>query len=269
MEMKKLSEVIEDYEKKAKNKEYFFGYYFQEPNVDGKLKKLKLMLEALGDVEMSYEHIRMFLYLGSMNKSQEEKTVEMGYIKGYYSMFKDYPDMPLEQVNYFWNSYDKYVFRDYDMLTPMKKIIEEYGYSTTATRAFSEYTWQKKKEMGQRYQEERKKLEPLKGEYGDKFIFDLQQIITSQYYTAEYVLSLLPSKEFIDKSSVRTDHGYYILSGEDIVTRILRGYVDLEHFDEDEHVRLGPCTAGRDVFTSFTKKEYLEEISKPKKTITR
>jgi hypothetical protein len=75
----------------------------------------------------------------------------------------------------------------------------------------------------------------------------------------------LPSKKFIDKSSVRTDHGYYILSGEDIVTRILRGYVDLEHFDEDEHIRLGPCTAGRDVFTSFTKKEYLEEIGQEPK----
>ena len=268
MEMKSLSEMVALYEKRASEKEVFFGSYFKEKDVEGKYKMLKKMLETLGDVSMPEDHIKMFLYrckgAGSYNSYD---YLPEDVIQGYYAMIKDYEDMPLVVVNNLWNSYDKYCFRDYDMITPMHKIIEEFGMTDKATRAYAEYTWMKKKELGATYQEESKKLEDLKEEYGDRFICDLQRIITSSYYRADYVRSLIPSKKFMDASSVKTTHGYDIVSGEDVVTRILRGYVKLDDFSEDEHICLGPCTAGGYVFTSFTKKEYLEEIGQePKKT---
>ena len=266
MEMKCLSEMVDLYEKRASEKEVFFGSYFKEKDVEGKYEMLKKMLETLGDVSMPEDHIKMFLYRceGAGSYSSYDYLSE-DVIQGYYAMIKDYEDMPLVVINNLWNSYDKYCFRDYDMITPMHKIIEEFGMTDKATRAYAEYTWMKKKELGTTYQEESKKLEGLKEEYGDKFISDLQRIITSSYYRADYVKSLIPSKKFIDKSVVKTLHGYDIDSGEDVVIRILRGYVKLEDFSEDEHNCLGPCTAGGYVFTSFTKKEYLEEIGQEPK----
>ena len=268
MRKKKISELVEVYEERASEKEEFFGVYFREKDVDAKLIMLKKMLGTLGDVSMPEDHIKMFLYRcrNSGSYSSYDHLPE-DVIQGYYAMIKDYEDMPLVIVNNLWNSYDKYCFREYDMITPMHKIIEEFGMTDKATRAYSEYTWMKKRELGATYQEESKKLEELKEDYDDRFISDLQRIITSSYYRADYVKSLIPSREFIDKSKVKTAHGYDIYSGEDIVTRILRGYVSLDDFSEDEHIRLGPCTAGGDVFTSFTKRQYLEEIGQqPKKS---
>lgn len=270
MGMKKLSELVEVYEERASEKEPYFGAYFREKDVDAKLIMLKKMLETLGDVSMPEDHIKMFLYrCRNAGSYSSYDHLPEDVIKGYYAMIKDYEDMPLGIINNLWNSYDKYCFREYDMITPMHKIIEEFGMTDTATRAYSEYTWKKQKELGATYQEESKKLEELKGEYDDRFISDLQRIITSSYYRADYVKSLIPSKKFMDSSKVKTLHGYDIVSGEDVVTRILRGYVDLDKFKDDEKICLGPCTAGGYVYTSFTKREYLEEISKPKKNITR
>ena len=58
---------------------------------------------------------------------------------------------------------------------------------------------------------------------------------------------------------------YFNVCGYDIVCT----HGDLDKFKDDDYICLGPCTAGGYVYTSFTKREYLEEISKPKKTITR
>lgn len=63
----------------------------------------------------------------------------------------------------------------------------------------------------------------------------------------------------VEKSVVHVPIGYDIYSGIDLATRQVKGYTSLDVGDSDR-IKLGYCSDGSVIYTSFTKKEYLDDL---------
>jgi len=265
----KLSDLISLYDQKLLNRDEFFAYYFEENELDIKASRLKFMYDALGDVVLPIDYFKVFLYSGHWYGQKDYFKLTKPMIKDVYEIIKDYDDMPLFIVDKLLFYYDEPCFKEYPVKEYFNALISKYKFTEGTITRYSKYISELKSKIKQLYKEESSKLEDLKAEYGYEFIHGLQNIIKREYIKADEVLKLIPSKRFIDESRVKVPIGYSILSGEDIVSRILLGYVDLDKFEDDETIVLGPCSMGGYVKTSFTKKEYLEEIGQKQKKKTK
>ena len=235
--------------------------YLGEPDAAAKLATLTLIQEAIGDVELSEEHLKVFvcglksfpfktpyerklqkvrtiyeLSQGTKMTTEELLTLMQLYHSGAYSLMS-------EEIKELISTHK-------DLKGGLKLIIGEaikYGL------------------------EESKKLECLKEEYGKEFIEKIQQIVKEECISSDKVIEILPSKSFIDASVVEIPGlGYTTSSGEDLVLRRLK-YIRVEDDYQtalaDEKVALGFSSTGDIVYTSFTKGEYEEELKSGKKLI--
>lgn len=264
MEKIKLSEMITYYESKKGNKDSLFGDYFEEKDIDQKLARLKLMQETIGNIELPLEQIRVFLYAGKMFQNKNEFQFTQSMIKDVTEIAQEKEDMPKEFLLTLLNTYDEEVYKKSNIKEWINKVIKEEQEPRQLIDRYYDYLGRIKNKIEVFYEEEKKKLEELKETYSPKFIERLQEIIIEKHITAEEVIKLIPSPEFIGKVTSDAPAIYNVIAGEEIVTRILHGYIDLDKFDEDEKIILGYTQYDTKITASFTKKEYLEEIEDKK-----
>ena len=264
MKLVELSKVVEMYEKKVKSKEPYFGYYFLEESLDIKLQRVRALKEALGDIKIREDHLKMFLYSGYRHsygeKIPEELTVSK--IKHIYPLMVRHPKLSLRALDTIVYYYDEECFETFDIGSEFDRLVEEYGYEDELVRYYWRLIDSKRDEIRDFYKMESKKLEYLKEEYGKDFIRQIQEAMEKKHVTAEVAISLIPSKAFIDASRVWVPLGYSITSGEDVVVRTILGHTDPYSGSDDKPIYLGPCSTGDSVYTSFTKKEYFDELKR-------
>ena len=265
-----LSKVIEMYERKIGEKDSYFKTFFMESKIEEKLKRLKLMKETLGDVKMKEDHIKVFLYSGHQASSMKGFSLTEDTIRDVYPILLKHPDISLIALDTLIYYHDEECYKEFDMASEFDKLVKEYGYDEKIMGAYWRLIDVKRQEIREIYKKEAKKLEYLKEEYDPKFITRIQEAIEKAHVSGEYAISLIPSKEFIKKSTVRVPIGYDILAGEDIVVRTILGYTDPYSGKDDKPIFLGHCSTGDYIYTSFTKKEYFDELkSKGREVVKR
>ena len=259
-----LIKVVEMYERKVASKDPKFGYYFMEEKVEEKLARIKVRRDAIGDIKMKEEYIKMFLYSGyrySYGQKVERELTEKK-VKDIYKIMLRHPEMSLSALDTLIMYYDDECYKEFDMGKEFDELVKEYGYDDKLTSAYWKLVDKKRQELRDFYKKEADKLEYLKEEYDPKFIKRIQEAIEKAHVKADYAISLIPSKEFIAKSEVWVPIGYSILAGEDIVVRTILGYTDPYAGKDDKPIFLGHCSTGDYIYTSFTKKEYFDEIQR-------
>lgn len=256
--MIRISELIKYYE--SIKPMTSFDSYFSDSSIDSKIGTLRLMFEAIGDVSLEEDYYKAFMY---ELRIMPIGVTHMEYIKEIqvlYELCKDVK-MSIDDLRLLIACYRQgpyaLMFKEIKELIIMGKLSSEIKPITKKAYDIS--------------REEAEKLDYLKEEYGQKFIEEIQEIIVEECLSIDRVLEILPSKELIDSSRVDIPGlRYPILSGEDLVIRRLR-YLDVEReYQEtmpESIIKLGYCSHGDTVFTSFTKKEYEEDLKAEKKLI--
>ncbi len=257
--MTKISEAIKHYESiKPQTK---FDSYFGDPFVSTKIYTLKLIQEAIGDVDFTDDYLKAYVYGMSSFPFQTSYERKIQKIRLIYELSKD-TKMTIDELLTLMKFYHAgtyiLLFRKIKELIISHKDIE-IGLEIISKEA-CEYGVQ-----------ESKKLDYLLIDYSEDFIKQIKQVVTKECISSDRVLEILPSKSFIDASAIVVPGlGYKILSGEDLIVRRLKFIKvekDFQKTSLGEKIALGYSSTGDIVYTSFTKGEYEENLKKCKKLI--
>ena len=255
--MTKISEAIMYYESIKPKTD--FDAYFGDSHASSKIQTLSLIKEALGDVEISDDHLKAYIYGLRSFPFKTPYERELQEVRIIYELAKD-TQMTAKDLITLIDHYDVGAYKL--MSKRIKELIstrEDIGMDLRVlVKEAMEYSIK-----------EAAKLDYLKEEYSKKFIERIQKRIKDECLSAEEVFKIIPSKSFIEASEVEIPgFGYTILSGEDIVTKRLY-FIDIEEDYQkalpDERVRLGYSSYGDTIYTSFTKAEYEEDLKTKKK----
>lgn len=257
--MKKLSEVLQTYKKKICFD--LVESYYLEKDIEVKIGHIKELIEILGDVEFEDNAIKIFLYEMSEMRFSRSYTPYIDIqrqIKEIYDLIKD-SVLSSNLISTLFRHYEVGVYELY--IDDIKYYIDLYKNSE------KELFVQKMKEVVLKAtaiaEEDALKLEDFKEKYGQKFITEIQNIIINRFIPFEKVISILPSKDLIDSSNIKIPLGYTIISGEDLIKRRLYSCIldeEIEQTEMDDYIKLGMCSTGEYVYTSFTKKEYYDSL---------
>lgn len=132
--------------------------------------------------------------------------------------------------------------------------------------AFSKYINKYILESEKRVLNDIKKIDELKEIYGNSFIERIKKAMVEKTVLYEDVISILPSKEFIDNSITKVPYfGYEINSAEDFVHQRLLNVISdktYESYGKDDCIVLGAGYSEVRPLTSFTKGELEEELER-------
>ena len=257
--MTKISEAIMDYGS-IRQKEA--GYYFGLVDESEKIYALRLVLEAIGDVELSDKYLETFacgFRRFPFNTSREQMSQEIRII---YELSKD-ADMTIKELAYLIISYHPGLYTL--MYEKIKELITAHKDLESGLRLIKSQAYKYCIDAA-------KKLEYLKEEYSKDFIERIQRDVKYDLISADRVFEVLPSKSFIDFSKAREkelqkeqSEWFWYRSAEDLVLRRL-GSRDVEEKYQktslDDRLFLGYSPYGDAIYTSFTKKEYEEDMAK-------
>ncbi|MEE3343804.1 MAG: hypothetical protein VZS44_06925 [Bacilli bacterium] len=255
--MTKISEVIKYCESIKNEKE--FDKYLMEPRLSSIKYTLSLIKEAIGDVELTEEYIKAYIYgfKSFPYKTPYERKIQK--IRIIYELTKDTKMKP-EDLSTLIDLYHRGTY------SLMFAVIKELISTQTDIK---EQLLLIKSEAFKYGKEEAKKLDYLKEEYGKEFIEKIQEIVQDECISSDKAIEILPSKTFIDYSITEVPVlGYTIKSGEDLVLKRLKSLRVEDDYQKtlpEEKIALGYCSSGDIVYTSFTKKEYEEELRSRKR----
>ncbi|MBR6690666.1 MAG: hypothetical protein IKL65_04985 [Bacilli bacterium] len=258
--MTKISEQIKYYEHLTLKSKDKIDSYFEDPYIYRKIEDLKLMQDAIGDVELTDDYIKVFLYeLFDVGfKPDYDKIIEK--IKIIYELSKD-TELTREELITLFTFYQHGVYSL--MFDEIKKII----LSHKDLKSSLEIIISEALKYGK---EEAEKLDYLKKEYSSEFIEYIKRIVQEELISSDKVIEIIPSKDFIKSSIIKIPLGYDIVSAEDLVAKRLKS----KKFDEDylttladKKIALGLCSTGEMVYTSFKKSEYEEDLKYKKRLI--
>ena len=248
----KISEVIKHYSQRPTYDEV--EEYFLEQGYPKKKESAEIMLEALGDLDLSEDYIKTFLFILSKYEYGVSYKEKIEKVRVLYELVKDKPYSKAE-IMLLARFYNHAVYR-----LKFDEIKEALDHKDLGFKYFeiekSAYAFGK---------EESKKLEELKGVYSDKFIDRLKDIVEKELIPYEYVKKLLPSKKFMDAAVVEVPLGYDINSAEDLIVFRLKRQGFEEEYQKtplERKINLGICSDGRFVHTSFTKFEYEADLDR-------
>lgn len=258
--MIKLSEALKIYEDKKSFDEV--EQYFSETQIYKKIDDIKMLIRILGDVEFESDSLKSFLYkvstmkIGKFGISEKDAYKE---IKTIYDLIKD----AKLSSHLICTLFDYYKLGAYELFQDdLKQYIDSC--ESIGEKSLSQMLKEIVLKATIIAKGDALRLEEFKGEYDSEFITKIQEIVKDRIIPFDKVVSILPSKELIDSSTVEVPYfGYTIISGKDLVERRLKGYIsddDIEQTDMDDCIKLGICSTGEFVYTSFTKKEYLESL---------
>lgn len=258
----KLSVALKDYEERPKGDPVL--EYFSEGLIYKKIEDIKMLIRVLGDVEFEDDVYMMFLYKVGQTKIGRFGMSDVDAYRKFktiYDLIKD-SKISSKLVGTLFDYYHGGAFELFK--DDIKFSIDYLGIDGRdefgkMLKSFVDKAKVIAKEDALRLEEE------LKDEYDPKFISELQEIVSRRCIPYEKVMSILPTKEFIDSSTTTVPVlGYQIISGADLVKRRLIGFVSDDEFEQtgmDSPIKLGICSSGDYVYTSFTKRQYLDSIS--------
>lgn len=271
MEKVKLSDLITLYKKKCSQKDEFFENYFQEIDIEEKLLRLEMMYKVLGDVVMPLDYFKIILYAGHWHADKNCYKLIETQLKDIYDIISKYDDMPVQIIHELFVHYDESCFRNYAVKEFVHYLIKKYHYSKKTTDSYYEFIMGHKKLLEEFYAEERKKMDTLKDQYPNDFIYCLKDIMQKKQLTFNDVIKILPSNDLFKATSKQSTEFWAKYNDYRFVFELLNGKIDLEHYKDDDHIvafkEIGQSEKGiviRDMFTSFTKKEYLESLKELK-----
>jgi hypothetical protein len=257
--MIKISELISRYE--SLKPEGDMKLFFDEDSQLDTIEKLKDIQKAIGDVTMEEEVLSRFM--GISHYRYETYMQYMKKIRILYELFKD-EKMSIDDLGLLIACYEEGPY------TLMFKEIKEL--IRTGKLSLDMNLFHLKDEAYDIARDEAAKLDDLKDEYGEHFIKILKYIIVEKCLSVDKVLDILPSKELIDSSSVwASGLNYMPLSGEEIVIRRLSSPEREKEYQEaplEARLKLNVGPHGSMTYTSFTKREYEEDL-KSKKILIR
>ena len=259
--MIRISELIEHY-KSIKSDPILDSYDLQffVSEIDYRIDTLKEMYEALGDVSLREDYLRAFMFELRRIPTGVTHMEFMKEIRILYELCKDI-DLSIDDLRLLIACY---------LEGPYTLMFKEIKELIIAGKLSSEIISLREKAYDIS-RKEAKKLDYLKEEYGEEFIERIKGAVVEKCLSIDKVLDILPSKELIDSSKVYIPGLQYpILSGEDIVIRrlyCLEIEKDYQETPLDFNIKLGYCSHGDTVLTSFTKREYEEDLESKKKLI--
>lgn len=274
MEKIKLSDLIAYYEQKVQTKDDFFGLYFEEYALESKLFRLKLMYETLGDISMPLDYFKVFLYSGHWYGNKDHFELTKSMIIDIYDIIKKYDDIPIEMIDSLLFHYDKecfekcYVKEYIDSLVIKHKFTEE-----TKTKCIN-YIEDSKKELKDFYLNESDKLNLIKDEYPYYFINDLKSIMLRRHIIFEELMKVLPSNALFKPTGESKIEFWDKYNDYRFIYELLKGKINLDDYEDDDYMesfkQIGQSSDGiviTKMYTSFTKKEYLESIKEKQKVL--
>ena len=253
--MKKISELIKYYESLKRDTD--FEAYFTDINADRKIDVLKLMMEAVGDVSLPEEYFKAFMYELRMHSIWDTHLEDIDKVKTLYELCKDV-EMKTEDLRDLILCYKR---------GPYTLLFDEFK-SLAKSGNVGDRIYPLTKKAFELAEEEATKIDYLKGEYGP-FIDEVKDTMVRYCLPVDRVYDVLPSKQFIDSSSVVIPrYTYPAITGEEIVINRLCSLEDEKAYQEtplDRKIKLRYSQYGDTIFTSFTKGEYEEDLSYVKK----
>jgi hypothetical protein len=258
--MIKISDLISRYE--SIKPEGDMKLFFDEDAQLATIEKLKDIQKAIGDVTMEEEVLSRFMGISCCYR-YETYMQYMKKIRILYELFKD-EKMSIDDLGLLIACYEEGPY------TLMFKEIKEL--IRTGQLSLDRNLFHLIEEAKDIARDEAAKLDDLKDEYGEHFIKILKYIVVDKCLSIDKVLEILPSKELIDSSSVwASGLNYMPLSGEEIVIRRLytpEGEKEYQEAPLEARLKLNVGPHGSITYTSFTKREYEEDL-KSKKILIR
>jgi len=271
MEKEKLSDLISRYQDKIEKKDDFFDLYFEEKDLEQKLAVLKLMYQSLGEVVMPYDYFKTFLYAGHWYGNKNYFKITESMIIDVYDIIKEYDQMPIEIIDSLLYHYDEECFKKYQVKEYFDVLVSEYGFTDETKERCIEYIEKSKNQLKDFYKNECDKLESIKEEYPYEFVSGLKDIITSHHMDFNELMSVLPSNTLFKPTSESESEFWAKYNDYRFMFELLKGKINLDNYEDDEHVvvfeKIGQYENGigsKKMYTSFTKKEYLDAIKEEK-----
>lgn len=272
MEKVKLSDLMVYYQQKVEKKDEFFKYYFEEPDVEEKLSILKKMYEILGDVTLPLDYFKIFLYSGHWygNKAYFKLTESM--IIDIYDIIKKYDNIPKHIVDKLLYYYDEECFEKCKAKEYFDLLVSKYKFAEEAVDKFVQYIQDSEKKIKDFYLKESEKLAFIRDQYPSKFIDGLRKIILSNHINFDYLIGILPSNTLF-KPIVENESEFFAKYNDyRFIFELLRGNLNLDDYKDDDYIVAFEEIREYDgriknikMYTSFTKKEYLENIKERQK----
>lgn len=268
--MTKISKAVEYY------KTLYTGdaidEYFKDQYSLRKVADLKIILDAIGDVDLPQEYIKVFLYeLFHVGFKPDYEQVREK-IRLIYELCSDVK-MTREELVILFTFYSHGVYRL--MFDKIKELIKsdkdlKKGLQIITSEALK---------YGE---EEEKKLECLSEQYPHVFVKYIKSIVKTELISSDKVLDILPSKEFMEASIIQLPQGfikaplkimsssYEVSSAQEFILKRLESAEFEAYYQDvlaDEKIMLGYCDSGAKIYTSFTKGEYEEDLKTKKQLI--
>lgn len=272
----KLSDLIEYYEKKCSKKDNFFGSYFEETDIEKKLSRLQMMYEVLGDVSLPLEYFKTFLYAGHWYGNKDYFSLTKSMIIDIYDIIKKYDDMPIYIIDSLLFHYKKECFENCQAKEYFDLLVSKYKFSKETEKKYIKYIEDSYKQIKDFYKKESEKLILLKDRYPYDFISDLRNVIISHYIKFDDLMEFLPQNDFF-KPLIQNDSEYWAKYNDYIfIVKLLKGEMDLDDYEDDNYMvpfeqicQYHDGIKVKKMYTSFTKKEYLDVIKKEKFKVKR
>ncbi len=236
MQKVRLSDLIVYYQEKLSQKDEFFGTYFEETDLELKLKKLELMYKLLGDVILPYDYFKAFLYTSRFIYGKKHYILTESMITGVYSIIKKYDDMPAFIIDGLLSYYDEQHFKRFQVEEYFDSLVLKYGLTEETLERCIKYIKDSEKKLKDFYEKESKKLILIKDEYPYEFISHLTSIMIEHYISFDEVMDVLPPDDFFKEESQcpseywRKHHDYKFIFD------LLVEKIKLEDYQDDDHI---------------------------------
>ena len=271
MKKVRLIDLILIYKEKCFKKDNFFGYYFEEDDVEGKLNRLEMIYEVLGDVVMSHDYFKVFLYAGHWYGDKKYFKFTKSLIKDIYDIIIKHDDMPIHVIDSLLYHYDKEFYEKYPVKEYFDELVSKYKYEEETLKYFNQYIENIESFIKEFYSKESEKLEFIKNEYPYNFISILSDIIIQDHIEYDKIIEILPLDDFFKETSKCDSKFYAKYTDYRFIFELLKGTISLDDYDDEDYIvvfeQIVQTERGivvEKMRTSFTKKEYLEELGKIK-----
>jgi len=257
------------YFKEEIKKEQYLSEYLKI--VDKEEKKLKYLIEVLGDIKLDKDMMELFFKQFQSFGGRYSVRTKPQTIKGIYSFIKRFKELSVTAIDEIWFRYITDLFTEYALEEILDKFFKTYGKKDETFLLFMECVDKVAEKHQEKYKEEALKLEEL-DTYSKDFILHLKSLIIRQHFTLDEIKKYLPSAELIEKDEEQIKE----ISSK---TRIFFGCCEpvsytmfdilLETKTLDTFTETPTYYISKDVkqIATFTKTEFLESIKSKQKVL--
>ena len=256
------------YFKKYQEKEVKLSEYNTDSKVD-----IEYLISVLGNITLPESIIERFIRMlhtyGGMYSVRRDKET----ILGLYDIVKKYPMLSENAIDEISCYYIKDLFDKYSLTDKIDIFIKMLGTNDDAFETYISYVKMKAIKLQGIYEEDAKKLDTYKGEYSDKYIDYLKNLVKREHVLTDYIIDNLPSKDIIKNDEeqlsdiskkARIYFGICLPISYSMTKSIIKGE-DILKYPEIPSYYINDEEPG--IPATFTREEFLSSIKKQKKLI--